>query len=82
MLEERLEAQGVELGEGGDRLEALAGQVDAALAHEQLLERRVPPDAERQLDVDAELDDRFDLACDEGAGEAILGDRFEFISGR
>ena len=41
---------------------------------EQLLERRVAADAERQLDVDAELDDRVDLAGDEPAGEAVLRD--------
>ena len=38
------------------------------------VERGVAPDAEPELDVDAELEDGVDLAADEPARQAVLGD--------
>ena len=68
-------------------VEVVAGQVEVAapsgadrqeqrvVAVEQLVERwRRRPTRKRELDVDAELDDGVDLAGDELAGEAVLGD--------
>ena len=67
-------------------VELVAGQVEVAPSpapdgHEQRLvtvqqlrDRHVDADPERELDVDAELDDGLDLAGDEPAGEAVLGD--------
>ena len=75
-----------ELDGAQDSVEIVTGQIEVAappgadgdeeraVLVEQVLDRGVVPDAERELDFDPELDDGADLAVDERAREAVLGD--------